>query len=106
MVKILSKPPGIGARSNIKIAGKDTVGVSSDCQWGTPIGEWEIGVQGESAAIGGGNMLAASEFIKLKVEEPYLTMKINMAAVGVVSRVKWFAIWILRDPSMGWPKQN
>ena len=26
-------------------------------------------------------MLAASEFIKLKVEEPYLTMKINMAAV-------------------------
>lgn len=26
-------------------------------------------------------MLAASEFIKLKVEEPYLSMKINMAAI-------------------------
>ena len=45
------------------------------------MGEWEIGVQGESPANGGGNMLAASEFIKLKVEEPYLSMKINMAAI-------------------------
>ena len=26
-------------------------------------------------------MLAASEFVKLKVEEPYLSMKINMAAI-------------------------
>ena len=48
---------------------------------GTPIGEWEIGVQGEVAASGGGNMFAASEFVKLKVEEPYLSMKINMAAI-------------------------
>ena len=48
---------------------------------GTAIGEWEIGVQGEAAAEGGGFMLAASKFVKLKVEEPYLTMKINMAAI-------------------------
>jgi hypothetical protein len=82
VVKILSKPPGIGARSNIKISGKDTLGYYPlTANGGTPIGEWEIGVQGEAAANGGGNMLAASEFIKLKVEEPYLTMKINMAAV-------------------------
>ena len=81
-MKILSKPPGIGARSNIKIAGKDAIGYYPlTANSGTPIGEWEIGVQGEAAAIGGGNMLAASEFIKLKVEEPYLSMKINMAAV-------------------------
>ena len=82
VVKILSKPPGIGARSNIKIAAKDSIGYYPlTANGGTPIGEWDIGVQGESAADGGGNMLAASEFIKLKVEEPYLTMKINMAAV-------------------------
>ena len=82
VVKILSKPPGIGARSNIKIAGKDAIGYYPlTANSGTPIGEWEIGVQGEAAANGGGNMLAASEFIKLQVEEPYLSMKINMAAV-------------------------
>jgi hypothetical protein len=82
VVKILSKPPGIGARSNIKIAGKDAIGYYPlTANSGTPIGAWEIGVQGEAAANGGGNMLAASEFIKLKVEEPYLSMKINMAAV-------------------------
>ena len=67
------RPPGIGARSNIKIAGKDAIGYYPlTANSGTPIGEWEIGVQGEAAANGGGNMLAASEFIKLKVEEPYL----------------------------------
>ena len=66
VVKILSKPPGIGARSNIKIAGKDAIGYYPlTANSGTPIGEWEIGVQGEAAANGGGNMLAASEFIKL-----------------------------------------
>ncbi len=82
VVKILTKPPGIGARSNIKISSKDTIGhYPLTANGGAPIGEWQIGVQGESPAEGGGNMLAASEFVKLKVEEPYLSMKINMAAV-------------------------
>ena len=82
VVKILTKPPGIGASSNIKITSKNSVGYYPlTANSGTPIGEWEIGVQGEAAASGGGNMLAASEFVKLKVEEPYLSMKINMAAI-------------------------
>tara|TARA_A100001015_G_scaffold320134_1_gene445459 strand:- start:2122 stop:4551 length:2430 start_codon:yes stop_codon:yes gene_type:complete len=82
VVKILTKPPGIGARSNIKILAKDTIGYYPlTANGGTPIGEWELGVQGEASASGGGNMLAASNFIKLKVEEPYLSVKINMAAV-------------------------
>ena len=82
VVKILTKPPGIGASSNIKITSKNSVGYYPlTANAGTPIGEWEFGVQGEVAASGGGNMLAASEFVKLKVEEPYLSMKINMAAI-------------------------
>lgn len=82
VVKLLTRPPGIGASSNIRITSKNTVGFYSlTANGGTPIGEWEIGVQGEAVADGGGNMLAASEFIKLKVEEPYLTMKINMGAI-------------------------
>ena len=82
VVKILAKPPGIGARSNIKILAKDNIGYYPlTANGGTAIGEWEIGVQGEAAAEGGGFMLAASKFVKLKVEEPYLTMKINMAAI-------------------------
>ena len=82
VVKILTRPPGIGASSNIKITSKNSIGYYPlTANAGTPIGEWEIGVQGEVAASGGGNMLAASEFVKLKVEEPYLSMKINMAAI-------------------------
>lgn len=82
VVKILTKPTGIGARSNIKIPSKDSIGYYPlTANNGTPIGEWEIGVQGESAAEGGGQMLAASNFILLKVEEPYLSLKINMAAI-------------------------
>ena len=82
VVKILTRPPGIGASSNIKITSKNSVGYYPlTANGGTPIGEWDLGVQGESPSDGGGNMLAASEFIKLKVEEPYLSMKINMAAI-------------------------
>ena len=82
VVKILAKPPGIGAKGNIKIpSGKNFGYYSLTANGGTPIGEWEIGVQGEAAASGGGQILAASNFIKLKTEEPYLSVKINMSAI-------------------------
>ena len=82
VVKILSKPPGIGAKGSIKIpAGKNFGVYPLTANGGTPIGEWEIGMQGEAPASGGGQILAASNFIKLKTEEPYLSLKINMSAV-------------------------
>jgi hypothetical protein len=82
VVRILTRPPGIGAKGNIKIPGNKTIGYYPlTANGGTPYGEWDIGVQGEAPAKDGGNMLAASNFIKLKVEEPYLSMKINMSAV-------------------------
>lgn len=82
VVKLLSKPPGIGAKSSLRIPAKDSIGYYPlTANGGTPIGTWEIALQGEAAAEGGGKMLAASDFIKLIVEEPYLSMKINMAAI-------------------------
>ena len=48
---------------------------------GAAVGVWKIGVQAETAAPGGGIWRAASDFIDLRVEEPYLSMKINMTAV-------------------------
>ena len=53
VVKILTRPPGIGASSNIKNNFKNSIGYYPlTANAGTPIGEWEIGVQGEVAASG------------------------------------------------------
>lgn len=81
-VKILSKPPGIGARASIKIPAKQSVGhYPLTANGGAAIGCWRIAVQGESTAKGGGQMLSASNFIDLRIEEPYLSLKINMTAI-------------------------
>ena len=81
-VKILTRPPGIGARASLKIAGKDTIGYYSITANGSSaLGTWDIGVQGEAADKGGGSFLAASEFVDLKIEEPYVSLKINMPAI-------------------------
>ena len=49
VVKILSRPPGIGASSNIKIASKNSIGYYPlTANNGTPLGDWEVAVQGES----------------------------------------------------------
>jgi len=105
LVKILTKPPGIGARTNIKILGKDSIGYYPlTANGGTPLGEWDIGVQAESVAEGGGNSLAASNFIKLKVEEPYLTMKINMSAIERGKNGEMICDLDIRRPFEGFAK--
>ena len=81
-VKILTKPPGIGARGSLKIPAKSSIGhYPLTANGGAALGSWKIGVQGESTAKGGGQMLAASNLIDLKIEEPYVSMKINMTAI-------------------------
>ena len=81
-VKILTRPPGIGARGSLKIAGKDTIGYYPlTANGASALGIWDIGMQGEAADEEGGQFLAASEFIGLKVEEPYVSLKINMPAI-------------------------
>ncbi len=81
-VKILTRPPGIGARASLKIASKDTIGYYPITANGSSaLGTWDIGVQGEAVDEGGGSFLAASEFVDLKIEEPYVSLKINMPAI-------------------------
>jgi hypothetical protein len=81
-IRILSKPPGIGAKGSISIAANKNTGYYSlTANSSTPIGLWKIGVQGESGSSTNGFARAASDFIDLNVEEPYVTLKINMAAV-------------------------
>lgn len=81
-VKILTRPPGIGARGSLKIAGKDTIGYYPlTANGASALGIWDIGMQGEAADEEGGQFLAASEFVGLKVEEPYVSLKINMPAI-------------------------
>ena len=81
-VKILTRPPGIGARASLKIAGKDTIGYYPlTANGASALGVWDIGMQGEAADEEGGQFLAASEFVGLKVEEPYVSLKINMPAI-------------------------
>lgn len=81
-VKILTRPPGIGARGSLKIAGKDTIGYYPlTANGASALGIWDIGMQGEAADEEGGQFLAASEFIGLKVEAPYVSLKINMPAI-------------------------
>ncbi len=81
-VRILTRPPGIGAKSSISIAEGKSVGYYAlTANGGTALGTWKIGVQAETGAPGGGIWRVASDFIDLRVEEPFVSMKIKMAAV-------------------------
>jgi hypothetical protein len=81
-VRILTRPPGIGAKSSLSIATGKSIGYYPlTANGAAAVGVWKIGVQAETSAPGGGIWRAASDFIDLKIEEPYLSMKINMAAV-------------------------
>ena len=80
-VRIQTRPPGIGAKGTISIAkDKSTAYYSLTANGGTSIGSWDIAVQGESDS-GKGICLASSKLTPILVEEPYLTMKINMGAI-------------------------
>lgn len=81
-VRILTRPPGIGTKSSISITEGKSIGYYPLTANGSaPVGVWKIGVQAETSAPGGGIWRAASDLIDLKVEEPYVSMKINMTAV-------------------------
>ena len=81
-VRILTRPPGIGAKSSLSIAeGKNIGYYPLTANGGAAVGTWKIGVQAETSAPGGGIWRVASDFIDLRVEEPFVSMKINLTAV-------------------------
>ena len=82
-LRIQTRPPGIGAKGTISLAkDKSSAYYSLTANGGTSIGSWDIVVQGESNA-GKGTLLASSALTPIIVEEPYLSMKINMGAIEV-----------------------
>ncbi len=81
-VKILAKPPGLGAPSSIKIKSMQSSGFYPlTANGNSELGTWKIAVQGEAAPKDGGSILSASGFVDLKIEEPYALGKLQMAAI-------------------------
>ena len=80
-LRIQTRPPGIGAKGTVSIAkDKSTAYYSLTANGGTSLGDWDIAVQGE-ANNGNGIQLASSPLTPITVEDPYLSIKINMAAI-------------------------
>ncbi|MBT5715339.1 MAG: peptidase, partial [Opitutae bacterium] len=80
-LRIQTRPPGIGAKGTVSIAkDKSTAYYSLTANSGTSLGDWDIAVQGE-ANNGNGIQLASSQLTPITVEDPYLSIKINMAAI-------------------------
>ena len=80
-VRLLTRPPGIGAGSSVTIPADQTeINYSITANGGAATGTWQIAVLG-AANTPGGEVLTSSGLTDLVVEPPYLSMKINMAAV-------------------------
>ena len=77
----LWSPPGISSQPTIKIPkGKNEITYTLTANSGASLRTWKIAVMGESDA-GKGQILASSPLVPLTISEPYLGMKIQMAAV-------------------------
>ncbi len=80
-LRLLWQPPGISSQPTIKIPkGKNEITYTLTANSGAALRTWQIAMMGESDA-GKGQILASSSLIPITVAEPYLGMKIEMAAV-------------------------
>lgn len=100
-VRIQTRPPGIGAKGTISIPkDKSTAYYSLTANGGTPIGSWDIAVQGE-ANTGKGICLASSKLTPIVVEDPYLSLKINMGAIEQGKEGKLLCDLEIKRPFIG-----
>ena len=80
-VRMLWNPPGIGSQPTMTIAkGQNEVYYTINANGGAETREWKLAMMAESDA-GQGQILAATALTPITVAPPYVTMKINMAAV-------------------------
>ena len=80
-VKLLTRPPGIGASSSVTIPeGKNSVNYPITANGGAAVGTWQIAMLG-AAKSKHGEILASSQLVDLVIEPPYLGMKISMTAI-------------------------
>ena len=74
------KPPGVGGKYSIKIPKDQAEGVFDiNANGNAGVGDWSIAALARTA-VGGGNLWGGSGLTKLTVAEPYVTMKLAMAA--------------------------
>lgn len=78
-VRFLWKPPGITSPSTMTFGAKDTeLEYELNANATAEINSWNVTVIAESDG-GKGVMMTAAPFVKLDVEEPYVSMKLSMA---------------------------
>ncbi len=81
LLRMLWRPPGIGCPSTVTIpAKKNEVEYELNANDKAELKTWKLTVLGEADA-GKGLVTVAAPFTNLTVEEPYATMKINLATV-------------------------
>lgn len=81
VVRMLWRPPGISCPSTMTFSEKATeVEYELNANSSAQIAEWDICVLAESDA-GQGMIMSSSPFVKLKVEEPFVSMKMNMTTL-------------------------
>ena len=80
-VRLLTRPPGIGASSSVNIAaGKTEANYPITANGGAGIGTWQIAMLA-AAKTSHGEVLTSSDLVDLVIEPPYLKVKINMGAI-------------------------
>lgn len=78
-VRLAWKPPGITAPATMTFGEKDTeLEYELNANGNAEINTWNMTVLADSDA-GKGTMMTASPFVKLSVEEPFVSMKLTMA---------------------------
>ena len=81
VLRMLWNPPGIGSRGTVTIPkGKSEANYGLTANGEATVGTWKIAILGEAAAPGG-QVFASSRLTDLVIEEPYLNMTIEMAAI-------------------------
>lgn len=79
-LRLLWRPPGIGAPETVPLeakAGEALYEINANPD--APVGEWRLAILGE-AETPKGPVIVSSEFITLKVVEPWLTASIDLGA--------------------------
>ncbi|MFP6854758.1 MAG: PPC domain-containing protein, partial [Opitutales bacterium] len=80
-VRLLTRPPGIGASSSVTIpAGKTEANYPITANGGAAVGTWQIAMLA-AAKTKHGEIIVSSQLVDLEIEPPYLGLKINMSAI-------------------------
>lgn len=76
------KPPGIGAPNEVEIPeGQDEVILTLNAVGDAPLGDWQMLVTSESESDQG-RVMVSSNFIDLKVSDPFVNVSLEMAATN------------------------